>query len=171
MQTDDVSQRRRKETYFIKFIFTLANNFLRWTYLGSTRFIHSWTALFHATLHVSDVIYKCNWWFVNVTFDWFRVMVAAVERNNQTRRIKTFLRRLFARVKSIVHVIWTKTKCKYKRWISFFLDSSNYERNRSRAQLTWRPSGVTYFARDPLRSYFYEPQENEIYLLIQLKTK
>ena len=29
---------------FIRFnIFTLANNFLRWTYIGPTRFIHSWT--------------------------------------------------------------------------------------------------------------------------------
>ena len=25
--------------------------------------------------------------------------------------------------------------------------------------------GVTYFARDPLRSYFHEPQKNEIYFL------
>ena len=40
-----------------------------------------------------------------------------------------------------------------------------YERNGSRAKLTWRPLGVTYFARDPLRSYFHEPQKNEIYFL------
>ena len=32
-------------------------------------------------------------------------------------------------------------------------------------KLTWRPSGVTYFAHDPLGSYFYEPQKNEIYFL------
>ena len=37
--------------------------------------------------------------------------------------------------------------------------------NGSRAMLTWRPSGITYFARDPLRSYFHEPQKNEIYFL------
>ena len=90
-------------------IFTLANNFLRWTYLGPTGFIHPWTALFHAMLRVSDVIDKCNRWLADVTFDWRRVMVTAVERNNQTRRIKTFLRRLFARNRSIFHKLWTKT--------------------------------------------------------------
>ena len=58
-----------------------------------------------------------------------------------------------------------KTQCKYKRWISFFWGSWKYERNGSRAKLTWRPLGVTYFARDPLRSYFHEPQKNEIYFL------
>ena len=31
-------------------------------------------------------------------------------------------------------------------------------------QSKWR-EGVTYFARDPLRSYFPEPQKNEIHLL------
>ena len=40
-----------------------------------------------------------------------------------------------------------------------------YERNGSRAKLTWRPSGVTYFAGDPLRSYFHEPQKTEFYFL------
>ena len=29
-------------------IFTLANNFLRWTYFGPTRFTHPWTTLVHA---------------------------------------------------------------------------------------------------------------------------
>ena len=50
-----------------------------------------------------------------------------------------------------------KTKYKYKRWISFFWGSWKYERNGSK--------GVTYFARDPLRSYFNEPAKNEIYFL------
>ena len=36
----------------------------------------------------------------------------------------------------------TNFKFKYKRWIC-----------------------VTYFARDALRSYFYDPQKNEIYFL------
>ena len=36
----------------------------------------------------------------------------------------------------------------------------------SHAKLTWRYSGVSYFARDPLRSYFHEPQKiNKIYFL------
>ena len=58
-----------------------------------------------------------------------------------------------------------KTKCKYKRWISFFWGSWKYEHNGSRAKLTWRPSDVTYFADDLLRSYFHERQKNEIYFL------
>ena len=33
-----------------------------------------------------------------------------------------------------------KTKCKYKTWISFFWGSWKYERNGSRAKLTWRPN-------------------------------
>ena len=46
-----------------------------------------------------------------------------------------------------------------------FWGSWKYERNGSHAKLTWHPSGVTYFARDPLHSYFHEPQKNEIYFL------
>ena len=55
-----------------------------------------------------------------------------------------------------------KTQCKYKRWISFFRGSWKYERNESLAKLT-------YF--DPLRSYFHEPQKNEIYFLKNPKVK
>ena len=39
------------------------------------------------------------------------------------------------------------------------------ERNGSRAKLTWRSSDANYFARDPLRSCFHEPQKNENYFL------
>ena len=46
--------------------------------------------------------------------------------------------------------------------------SSKYERNGSRAKLTWHTSGITYFACDPLRSYFDEPHKNEIYFLPKL---
>ena len=67
--------------------FTLANNFLRWTYFGPTGFIHPWTTLVHATLRVSDIINKCNSWLADVMFDWRHVIVTAVERNNQTRRL------------------------------------------------------------------------------------
>ena len=50
----------------------LDNNFLRWTYFGTTKFIHSWTTKFihlwttlaHATLCVSNVINK----LADVTF-------------------------------------------------------------------------------------------------------
>ena len=64
----------------------------------------------YATLCVSDVIYKCNSWLANVTFDWRHVIVKAVESHNQTRRIITFLRRLFARFKSKFHIQWTNLK-------------------------------------------------------------
>ena len=42
------------------------------------------------TLRVSDVMDKCKWWLTDVTFHWRRDMVTAIERNNQTRRIKIF---------------------------------------------------------------------------------
>ena len=90
------------------------------------------------------------------------------ERINQARRIITFLRRLFARFKS-KFLKWAK-KCKYKGWISFFWSSWKYERTRSGANLTWRPSGFTYFACDALRSYFHQPQKNEIYFLCNYLT-
>ena len=74
-------------------IFTLANNCLRWTYFRPTRFIHPWTTLVHATLHVrvSSVIYKCNSWLSDAKFDWRYVIVKVVERNNQSRHIIMFL--------------------------------------------------------------------------------
>ena len=81
-----------KVNWEVSEIFTLANNFLRWTYFGPTRLIHPWTTLIHATLRVS-VIGKCNSWLADITFDWRHVIVTAVERNNQTLRIITFLRR------------------------------------------------------------------------------
>ena len=113
-------------------MFTLANNFLRWTYFGPTRFIHPWTTLVHATLLVSDVIDKCNIWLADVTFDWrhdglYLFFAAYLQDLNQnlTNSDKKDL----------------KTKYKYKKWISFFWGSWKYERNGSRLKLTWRPSG------------------------------
>ena len=38
-----------------------------------------------------------------------------------------------------------KTKCKYKRWISFFWGSWKYERNGPRAKLTWRSKSAAPF--------------------------
>ena len=78
-------------------IFTLASNFHKWTYFGPTRFILPWKTLIHVTFCVSDVTDKSNIWLANVMFDWRHVMVTAVERNNQTCRIVTFLCHLFAR--------------------------------------------------------------------------
>ena len=40
-----------------------------------------------------------------------------------------------------------------------------------RAKLTWRHSGVTYFARAPLRSYFHDPRKNDIYFLNEYESK
>ena len=45
----------------------------------------------------------------------------------------------------------------------YFWGSQNYEHSGSCAELTC--SGITYFACDPLHSYFHEPQKNEIYFL------
>ena len=86
----------------IDVILTLGNN-LSWIYFGPTRCIHPWTILVHATLRVSYVIDTCNIWLADVTFDWRHIIVTAVERNNQTRPIIAFLRRLFARFKTKFH--------------------------------------------------------------------
>ena len=94
-----IRKRKNKLTNGQGGIFTLVNDFLRWTYFGPTRFIHLWTTLVHATIRVSNVIDKSNCWLADLMFDWLHVIVTAVERNTQTRRIITFLRRLFARFK------------------------------------------------------------------------
>ena len=116
-----------------------------------TSLIHS----IHATLSESDVTDKTNSWFADITFDWRHVMVTfpplilqgfnQIFTNNEQKNIKT--------------------KRKDKKWLSFFWGSTKYEHNGSPAKCTWRPSGTTYFARDPLCSYFVEPQKNEIYFL------
>ena len=68
-------------------------------------------------------------------------------------------------------------KCKYKNEFHFFLRFIDVWTQWVPCKvnvtpwiptkLTWRRSGVTYFARDPLRSYFDEPQKNEIYFLTE----
>ena len=84
-------KRLPSDAFGYSIIFILANHFLRWICFGPTRFIHPWMTLVHATLRVSDVMDKCNILLADVTFDWCHVIVTAVERNNQTRRIITFL--------------------------------------------------------------------------------
>ena len=93
-------------------IFTLANTFLSWTYLGQTRFIHPWTTLVHAMLHISHVMDKCNCWLDDVTFNWCHIMAMAVEWNNRTRQIITFLRRLFCKISIKISQTMNKTMCK-----------------------------------------------------------
>ena len=53
-----------------------------------------------------------------------------------------------------------KTKCKYKRWILFFLTFIGVWTQRVPCKVK-----VTYFARDPLPSYFDECQKNGINFL------
>ena len=120
------------------------------------------TTLVHATLHISDVTDKLNWWLVDVTFDERPVMSTAVERNNQTRRFITFLRRLFYKIYTETSQIMNKNdvkpKYKYKNELHFPVVHPD----------VWTHGVlciVTYFARDPLRSYFDEKQENELYYL------
>ena len=56
-----------------------------------------------------------------------------------------------------------KTKCKYK--MNFvFLRFMEVRKQRVPCKLNVTPLGITYFARDPLCSYFHEPQKNENYL-------
>ena len=126
-------------TGFQLWIFILVDNSLKWTYFGPTIFIHQWITLAHATLHVSDVTDNWSSWLVDVTFIWRHVMVTAVERNNQTCRLLTFLRRLFCinliKTSQILNKNDVKTKYKCKRWIPW-----KHERNRSRSKLTCRAS-------------------------------
>ena len=135
-------------------IFTRTNIFLRWTYFGTTRFIHRWTTLVHATLRIRDVTAKWNRWLADITFDWRHVMTTAVKRNNQLRRFITILRRLFYKIYTKISQIMTKkndveTQYKYKRLISIFCCSSKYERNGSCTKL---PCHLL----DSLRTYFDE---------------
>ena len=71
-------------------IFTLANNFLRWTYFGPTRFIHWWMTVVHMTLCIIEVIDKWNSWLADITFDWRHAMEMAVEHSNHTCQFITF---------------------------------------------------------------------------------
>ena len=113
-------------------------------------------------LRIIDITDKWNSWLADITFDWRLVMETAVERNNQTYRFITFLRSLFYKIYTKTSQIMNKndaeTKCKHNRWISFFWHSSKYE-----------PMGpmqkLTYFAQDPLHSYFDECPKNGIYFL------
>ena len=47
----------------------------------------------------------------------------------------------------------------FKKWISFFWDSLKYEPNGSRAKYVTPEGRNVNVARDPLRSYFDEPQK------------
>ena len=72
-------------------------------------------------------------------------MVTAVERNNQTRRVKTFLRRLFARFKLKFHKTTLKQNVNIR-------DEFHY----SEADRSMNAMGPVQSERDPLRSYFHE---------------
>ena len=86
--------------------------------------------LFKRCYALSDVIDKCNSWLADVTFYLHAVMVTAVERNNQTKWIITFLCCLFTQdLNQRMNKNDVKTKFKYKRWISFFWGSFKFERN------------------------------------------
>ena len=104
-------------------IFTLVDNFLSCNHFGPTRFSHAWPTIAHATLPISDVTDNWSSWLVDVTFDWCHVMVTAVERKNQTRRLLNFLRRLLIKTLKILNKNDVKIKHKYKRWIPFFWGS------------------------------------------------
>ena len=94
---------------------TSANQLLHLSMTSLTRNV-AWTSVVHGCMNLvgpkevhlrkllaSVNIDKCNSWLADVTFDSRQVIVTAVERNHQTRRIITFLCRLFARFKSKFH--------------------------------------------------------------------
>ena len=91
-------------------------------------------------------------------------MTTAVERNGQTGRLITFLRRLFYKLYAKTSQILTKhdvkTKYKYKRWISFFCCSSKYERNGSYAKSTSRSLHETHCVHASMNN-----RQNETYFL------
>ena len=83
--------------------------------------------------------------------------MTAVERNNQTCRLLIILRRLHCINLIKTSQILNKNDVKPKDEFHF---------SEVRGSMNAIGSGVTYFARDPsLRSYFHEPQKNEIYFL------
>ena len=66
--------------------------------------------------------------------------------------------------KQLIHMVAKLQNLQHKKHSTVqFLRFMKYECNGSRAQLTRH----TYFARDLLCSYFYEPQKNEIYFLMK----
>ena len=58
-----------------------------------------------------------------------------------------------------------KTKCKYKRWMSFFWGSWKYESNASHAKLMWRKGHHLLCTWPVAFNYFHEVQKNKIYFL------
>ena len=142
-----------------KSIFTLPPTFLRWTYFRSKRFIHRWTSTDYVTLSLSDDMDKQTSSLVVETFDWRYVMTTAVERNGRMLRLVIFVRH-------VVCIFYTKwSKIMHRTVVKNVNIKHEFNFFCRLLKLTWRPSGVTYFARDPLRSYFHEPQKNEIYCL------
>ena len=90
--------------------------------------------------YACDISAKWNNWLTDVTFDWHHVMETAVERNYQNMSVFNFVFRLFYKTYLKASQRMSKndvnTKCKYKRWLSFFWHSSKYERNGFHAKLT-----------------------------------
>ena len=86
----------------------------------------------HATLRVSDVTDKRNRWlrWCNVPLTAYHR--TAVERKHQKRRSIIFLRRLcykiYTKSSQRMNKNDVKTRCTYKKWISFFCCSSKYDR-------------------------------------------
>ena len=102
-------------------IFSLANNFLRWTCFGLIRFRHRWTTSNRATLRISNTTDKQNNWLADVTPNWCHVMEMAFERNNQPHRFITFLHRLFYKIYMKTSQIMNKNVVKTKSFETHFI--------------------------------------------------
>ena len=63
---------------------------------------------FHEPQKNEKLFLKWNGWLTDITFDWRHVMEKAIERNNRTLRLITFLRQYFTIFTAKLQEQWTK---------------------------------------------------------------
>ena len=97
----------------------------------------------------------------DVTFDWRHVIVTAVERNNQTRRIITF----FAAYLQDLNQNSTNNEQSENIRDEFNFSEVHGSMNAAGPMQSWRDALRVSLT---LCSYFHEPQKNEIYFLNKL---
>ena len=96
------------------------------------------------------------------------------EDSAQTRRMPRLIWVFAGRTATLLVLSWGSSNNEQKQCKSVnirdefhFSDICQNECSGSRAKLMWHPTGVTYFTRDPLHSYFDYCQKNKIYYLIK----
>ena len=64
--------------------------FLWWTISDQLASIHRWRSIDHVTMSLRDIMdYKQTSWLVNVTFDWHKFVMMAVQLYDRTHNIST----------------------------------------------------------------------------------